>query len=222
MAAGVALLAAVFGGHRDNPANMPDKYDTARYGQEVADLHGTNGANGQNFVEDAQLKTVLGGRTGIAAIEETLAQYGSASNAPSWLAGMFDKLKAMFGVSATGSGTLKFDHVIKNEWVSDAQGTSGQHYAYTDLAQALYDFASAEVKAGAAPAASVPSASAPPAPVQAEVHAMPVARRVAEAANITAPVSPVGSQRAATFELAASRYASDSEPRQHLRGALAL
>ena len=223
VAAGVALLAAVFGGHRDNPANMPDKYDTARYGQEVADLHGTNGANGQNFVEDAQLKTVLGGRTGIAAIEETLAQYGSASNAPSWLAGMFDKLEGMFGVSATGSGTLNFEHVIKNEWVSGAQGTSGQHYAYTDLAQALYDFANAEVKAGAAPvpAANVPAASTVPAPVPAEVHAMPVARRAADSASLTVSVSPVGSQRAATLELA-SRYASDSEPRDHLRGVLAL
>ena len=226
IAVGVGLVAAIFGGHRDNPANMPDKYDTQRYGQEVADLHGTNGANGQNFVEDAHLKTVLGGRTGISAIEETLAQYGSAANAPTWLAGMFDKLKGMFGMSGTGSGALNFEHAIKNEWVSGAQGTSGQHYTYTDLAQALYDFTNAEASAGAAspPAASSAAPLTAPLSTASRAYTMPVARRTVDEGSPTASVvAPLVSQKADTFDPASSRNAWASEPRyKNLREALAL
>jgi hypothetical protein len=78
-----------------------DKYDTQRFGHELADLGGASGANSQSFVEDPKLKAELGGQTEIAAIEETIAQYGTAQNAPSWLAAMFGKLKAMFGESVT-------------------------------------------------------------------------------------------------------------------------
>jgi hypothetical protein len=34
------VLAATFGGSHDNPADMPDKYDTARYTQYVGELQG--------------------------------------------------------------------------------------------------------------------------------------------------------------------------------------
>ena len=187
---------------------MPDKYDTQRYGQDIADLGGVAGANGQNFVEDAQLKAVLGGRTGIAAIEETLAQYGSASQAPSWLAGMFDKLKSMFGISNRGSGKLNFEHVIKNEWVSGAQGTSGQHYTYTDLAQALNDFANAEQSAGGAPAPAL-------------VRTQPFLRHQLDNASAVPTVAaPARSQNPISVDLMASRYGwaeqHRSEPRELL------
>ena len=40
IAIGVGIVSAIFGGNHDVPANMPDKYDTQRFGQEVADLEG--------------------------------------------------------------------------------------------------------------------------------------------------------------------------------------
>jgi hypothetical protein len=134
-----------------------DKYDTQRFGHELADLGGASGANSQSFVEDPKLKAELGGQTGIAAIEETIAQYGTAQNAPSWLAAMFGKLKAMFGESVTGSGQLNFEHAIGNEWISGAAGADGQHYKYTDLASALYDFVNAKV-ANTAPVSAATNA----------------------------------------------------------------
>lgn len=76
IAIGVSLVVAFFGGgsHKDNPANMPDKYDTTRFGQMVADLRGSAGANGRSFTEDSQLAELFGGKTGIQFIEQTLAQ----------------------------------------------------------------------------------------------------------------------------------------------------
>lgn len=41
IAIGVGLLSAIFGGNHDNPANMPDKYDTARFTTEVGELQGS-------------------------------------------------------------------------------------------------------------------------------------------------------------------------------------
>jgi hypothetical protein len=68
---------------------------------------------------------------------------------------MFGKLKAMFGESATGSGQLNFEHAIGNEWITGAAGTDGQHYKYTDLASALYNFVNAKVaNTAATPAAT--------------------------------------------------------------------
>ena len=139
----VGALVAIFGGDHDNPANMPDKYDTARYGQEIADLQGVAGANGESFTESAPLKDLFGGRTGIQAIEETLAEYGSAANAPAWLQPEFDQLSDLFGISSTGSGELSFGHAINNEQIVGVEGTDGQIYQYTDLANAMYGFADA-------------------------------------------------------------------------------
>jgi hypothetical protein len=141
----VALVSAIFGGNHDNPADMPDKYDTQRYGQGVADLQGTAGANGQSFTENPSLRAEFGGRTGIQAIEETLAEYGTEANAPAWLQPIFDELEGMFGESATGSGGLLVGidggKDVNNQQIIGVPDLNGVEYQYTDLSNALYDFA---------------------------------------------------------------------------------
>ena len=129
-----------------------------RYGQEVADLIGQSGANGQSFTEESSISTELGDRTGIQAVEETLAYYGSKTNAPTWLQPLWDQLDDIFGSSATGSGKLNFGHAINNEWITGAPGTDGKIYQYTQIADALYAFTAALAQAtggeGLAPAKS--------------------------------------------------------------------
>jgi hypothetical protein len=62
IAIGAGLISAIFGGNHDVPANMPDKYDTQRFGQELADLGGTSGANGQSWLASmfSKLKAMFG------------------------------------------------------------------------------------------------------------------------------------------------------------------
>ena len=144
-----AGLGSLFG-HADNPANMPDKYDTQRYGTIISDLMGgTHGANGKQFTEQSQLASAAGGQSGIAWIEETLAKYAKpgttqmGSNAPAWLQPMWSQLVSAFGVSASGSGKLNFGHAINNEWITGAQGVtnSGSNpLQYTDFGNLLNQF----------------------------------------------------------------------------------
>lgn len=144
----VGILTIAFGGNHDNPATMPDKYDTQRYGQMVADMQGTMGANGQQFSEDGTLSKLFGGRTGIQAVEETLAYYGTKDNAPAWLKPLWDNLVAMFGESAQGSGHLSIGingtgKDCNNQEVLGTSGLDGKVYQYTDLGSMLYAFAAA-------------------------------------------------------------------------------
>jgi hypothetical protein len=150
----IGLAALFFGGNHDNPADMPDKYDTQNYGTGVANLRGSAGANGRNFVENAQLVSLFSGRTGIQIVEETLAFYGSVQNAPAWLKPMYTKLDSMFGSDPSGLGNLSIgiDGTGKdcnNQRVTDpsAEGLSTQEYQYTQLDAALNEFAAAYAKA---------------------------------------------------------------------------
>ena len=141
----VGLISAIFGGNHTNPANTPDISDTARFGQEDADLAGYITANGHYFTERAGLVQEFGTRTGIAAIQEMLAQYGTVDNAPAWLKPIFNELYNMFGESTTATGYLHLGDSsgknTNNEQVDGAQSGGGGNYQYTDLANALYDFA---------------------------------------------------------------------------------
>jgi hypothetical protein len=155
IAIAVALAAAFFGGNHDNPATMPDKYDEPNYGQGVADLKGAMGAGGQQYSEPPALTTIFAGRTGIQAVEETLAMYGTAANAPAWLKPQFDQLKAMFGESATGSGILSIGNGgtgkdCNNQQIVGVPGVDGQVYQYTQLDAAFNAFQAAYAKAAAA------------------------------------------------------------------------
>lgn len=169
IAIAIGLAALFFGGHHDDPSTMPDKYDEPNYGQQTANLQGTMGANGSQYTEDPSLINLFAGRTGIQMIEETLALYGSADNAPEWLKPQFNQLKAMFGESATGAGVLSIGdggsgRHCNNQEVIAAAGSDGQVYQYTQLDSALNQFQTAYANAkaaGQAPTFSWMSAAQP-------------------------------------------------------------
>jgi hypothetical protein len=169
IAVAIGLAALFFGGNHDNPQDMPDKYDEPTYGQQTANLQGQMGANGVSYTENSSLTTLFAGRTGIQIIEETLAQYGTASNAPEWLKPMFSKLEGMFGESTTGTGTLSIglDGTGKdcnNQQIVGVPGVNGQVYQYTQLDAALNQFQAAYANAiadGQAVPMSWDSASSP-------------------------------------------------------------
>jgi hypothetical protein len=149
----IGLAAAFFGGSHDRPENMPDKYDTENYGQGVANLQGTAGASGRSFTENSSLVSLFGGRTGIQAVEETLAQY-TAATAPAWLRPFYDDLESKFGSSDTGSGQLSVGiggsgRDSNNQEIVGVNGVSGQEYQYTQLDASLNQFQAAYAKARA-------------------------------------------------------------------------
>ena len=156
----IGLAALFFGGHHDDPATMPDKYDEPNYGQGVANLQGTAGATPANqllttYTEDSNIKTLFSGRTGIQMIEETLAQYGSIDNAPVWLKPMFSRFVSMFGITSTGSGQLLAGDGgsgkdCNNQEIVGVPGLDGQVHQYTQLDSALAEFQAAYAKARAA------------------------------------------------------------------------
>ena len=142
------LLGSIFGPHWGPPANYPDRSDTVRYGQDTANLLGHAGANGQEFDQNPDLKNLFSGKTGIAEIETVLAKYGTASAAPPWLAPIFDQMKAIFGISASGSGVLKFGTHIGDQHIEGAEGTDKQIHLYTEIASALETFTKGLISAG--------------------------------------------------------------------------
>jgi len=149
----IALASLFLGGNHDNPTDMPDKYDTQRYGQGVANLQGAAAANSKGFTEDPNETVEFNQRTGIQAIEETLAMYGTAANAPAWLgSGEFNTLEEMFGESASGSGQLSVGlggtgKDCDNQEIVGVGGVSGQEYNYLQLDTQMNDFMGLYVKA---------------------------------------------------------------------------
>jgi hypothetical protein len=141
----IGLAALFFGGNHDNPATMPDKYDEPNYGQNTANLRGTMGAGGGQYTENQNLATLFGGRTGLQMVEETLAEFGTANNAPAWLKPMFNQLEGMFGESTTGNGVLSIGlggsgKDCNNQQIVGVPDTNGQVYQYTQLDAALANF----------------------------------------------------------------------------------
>jgi len=125
----------------------PDRNDTGRYGQEIADLRGTAGANGGSFTESTALKDLLNNRTGISMIEETLAHYQTVDQAPYWLAPLWAKLVAQFGTDANGSGQMVFSTHINDEHITGVPGVDFKTYEYSDYATTLYQLAGAYAQA---------------------------------------------------------------------------
>ncbi len=132
------LIGGLFGPHWGPPSNFPDRSDTQRYGQTIADLLGNAGANGQNFYEDQATKSAFGGKTGLAGVEELLAGGQKAFAASTGIQdpSVYQKALADFGASATGSGHYNFGTHIGEEWVTGAKG-AGQHFQYTDAGSLL-------------------------------------------------------------------------------------
>ena len=160
IAVAIGLAALFFGGNHDNPANMPDKYDEPTYGQGVANLQGQMGATPLNqpyttYTEDPAVAQLFSGRTGIQAVEETLAMYKTKDNAPDWLKPQFDQLEGMFGESTDGSGRLLIGDGgsgkdCNNQQIVGASGLDGKVYQYTQFDAALSKFQTAYAKAVAA------------------------------------------------------------------------
>lgn len=176
MILGGAAIGGLFGDHF-NPANEPDIYNTSAFGQAVANLggYGTGSssavgtkkaynANGSPFTESSKMASLMEGITGgtnasgIAGIEEYLAQYALPNgqpgpNTPSWLLQpakngskntLWQALVNNFGISATGSGKLNFGTDIGDEWISGASDTKANaknQTTYTNLNDLLDQFA---------------------------------------------------------------------------------
>lgn len=150
---GGSLIGGLFGNH-DNPAQMPDKYNTGTFGQLIADLAGAGtsqygqslvasnrnstttpfgsfGANGQQFTTN--IGDLTGGQSAIAWIEETLAKYAApgttqmGSNVPDWIKPIWNQLVQAFGVSSTGSGQLEIgvNGSGKNQSIIGVTGAAG-------------------------------------------------------------------------------------------------
>jgi len=138
--AGVAGLVSMFS-HKDDPAKMPDKYDTTPYGQGVANLTGRSaGANGQTFYADTSMLQQTGGVGAIAFIEKQLA--GAKKGADGYFTlpdgsklnpGQYQEYLSTFGASASGSGQLNFGHDIGKQWITGATGASSNARSYKDI-----------------------------------------------------------------------------------------
>jgi hypothetical protein len=135
-------IGGLFGPHV-NAYNNPDIDDTQNYGQGLANAVGTAGANGQSFTESSTDQDVFGGKTGVQAVQNTLAQYGSAANAPAWLQPMFDQLETVFGESSGSSGSISHGKNIGDETVTGATTGGGTETRYTTINNLLDQFAQA-------------------------------------------------------------------------------
>jgi len=138
--AGVAGLVSMFS-HKDDPAKMPDKYDTTAYGQGVANLTGRSaGANGHTFYADTSMLQQTGGVGAISFIEKQLA--GAKKGADGYYTlpdgsklnpGQYQEYLSTFGASASGSGQLNFGHDLSQQWISGASGASSNARSYKDI-----------------------------------------------------------------------------------------
>ncbi|MHB1798055.1 MAG: phage tail tape measure protein [Vulcanimicrobiaceae bacterium] len=130
---GAAVLGGAAGGlfgHKDNPAQMPDKYNTASWGQGLADLQGSgvdNGvmnANGQQFTENSQLAQSLGNQGELGFISSWIAAHaGKASSVLGPLAAIFTGVGDK-GIVNGKNGTLDLANGVTINWqtlISDAQ-----------------------------------------------------------------------------------------------------
>jgi len=113
-------------GPKVNAYTQPDTQDTQRYGTTIADLLGHAGANGTTFYENSSTKSLFGGQTALAGVEELLAQGQSNFTTATGLSGaQFAQAVADFGSSATGAGALGFGKNIGDLHVSGASGAGG-------------------------------------------------------------------------------------------------
>ncbi len=127
--AGIDVATSLIGsllGPKVNAYTQPDTQDTQRYGTTIADLLGHAGANGTTFYENSSTKSLFGGQTALAGVEELLAQGQSNFTTATGLSGaQFAQAVADFGSSATGAGALGFGKNIGDLHVSGASGAGG-------------------------------------------------------------------------------------------------
>lgn len=132
----MSLIGSLFG-PKNNAYTSPDTKDTTNYGSTIAALLGHAGANGQTFYEDSSTKSLFGGQTALAGLEELAANGQAAFSKSTGLsAANFQQLVSEVGSSATGSGTLGFGKNIGDLKVSGASGAGGT-FRYTDFQKLL-------------------------------------------------------------------------------------
>jgi hypothetical protein len=125
VAAAVALYELF--SHHDNPVNMPDKYDTARFTTDIGELQGsasTGYGPAYNPVTDP-IQQQLGGKSMLSYIEQWVAQNINSKDAAT--KALAQNLMGQFGTS--GNGQLSFDHNLNQETVVGGS----LHGSYTDL-----------------------------------------------------------------------------------------
>jgi len=137
------LLGSVFGPHWGDPKNYPDRSDTQNYGQIMADLFGTNSANGQSFTKDAATAAAFFKGTtsgaGAAGVERLLAGGQGAFLAQTGLtAADYARDLAMFGAdpNALGTGGLHTTGSNVGILAGGGKGAAGS-FSYTDYGNAL-------------------------------------------------------------------------------------
>lgn len=124
-------------GPKNNAFTSPDTKDTTNYGSTIAALLGHAGANGQTFYEDSSTKSLFGGQTALAGLEELAANGQAAFSKSTGLsAANYAQLVAEVGSSSTGSGSLSFGKNIGDLKVSGASGAGGT-FRYTDFQKLL-------------------------------------------------------------------------------------
>lgn len=168
IAAAVGLFAAF--SHHDNPALMPDKYDTQEYGQDLANLMGSGfggapmEANGQNFSENSTLAKEIGNQGELSYIAQFIQNNPSAAKqvlTPQELA-MFTGLKVGAGnITGGGNGYETLQNGQSVQWqqlVQSVQAAVGAIQNFTNVANqatqpliAIQSFGSGKLPQGFSP-----------------------------------------------------------------------
>ncbi len=115
VAIAVGLVILLFGGHHDNPADMPDKYDTTRFTDYTGELQG-HSATAYGPAYNPQTDVVQRGLGGLSMLEYIEDWVAANINSPiAEVKKLASQLDSLYG--DTGGGQLAFQHDIANESV---------------------------------------------------------------------------------------------------------
>jgi hypothetical protein len=131
----VGLATLIFGGNHDDPAKMPDKYDTARYTQYVGELTGhASTAYGPAYDPATDpLQVALGGLSELSYIQDWIA--GNLNSSNSEVQAEAQTLLPLYGT--TGNGQLSFDTDLADEAVIGGTESGTYVSIHNDADQAV-------------------------------------------------------------------------------------
>ena len=129
------LIALAFGGNHDNPQQMPDKYDTARYLQYVGELVGSaNTAYAAPYDPSTDpIQSTLGGASELAYIQNWVK--GNLNSTSVQVQQEARKLLPLYGDS--GTGQLGHQTDIGNVWVEGGTEAGTYVTVHDDAGQAI-------------------------------------------------------------------------------------
>jgi hypothetical protein len=131
----VGLATLIFGGNHDKPQDMPDKYDTIRYTQDVGELTGS-AATAYSPAYDPStdpVQVALGGLSELSYIQKWVEANQNSDNAE--VRAEAAKLLPLYGT--TGGGQLTFDHDIGDEAVVGGAESGTYLSIHNDAGQAV-------------------------------------------------------------------------------------